>query len=241
MSSETEPEEGEFFKGLVFAPQGHGKTHLAGTLALDERTTPCMLLNFEAGFQTLRGLPGKNELWHPRRIKSWGDYEDAFEELEDNKLGIKSVGVDSISETQIFALMNILDEEAGRRRENQRDMLQMQDYGKAMIQLRRFVRSFRDLDMHVLFLASAKDVQDPREGMIKKPALSGQLADDIPGMMDVVGYLAIMSDEEGDPVRSLILHGEPKVRTKVRAPWGVDIPEEIIDPSVTKILDTLSY
>jgi hypothetical protein len=31
------------------------------------------------------------------------------------------------------------------------------------------------------------------------------------------------------------------VRTKVRAPWGVDIPEEIVDPDITKILDILGY
>jgi hypothetical protein len=116
-----------------------------------------------------------------------------------------------------------------------------------MVQLRRLVRHLRDLDMHVFFLASAKDVKDPREGMIKKPALAGQLADDIPGMMDFVGYLAITdeTDEDGDAtgdvIRSLLLNNYPKVRTKARMPWGVEIPDEIDNPTITSILDTLGY
>lgn len=230
------------FKSMVHGPQGHGKTHLMGTLAHDPRTAPALFLDFEGGDLTLKGMPGE---WDQAEVRSWEDYNEQFERLVNNKEGFKSVGIDSLSETHIFALLNILEIEGAKRKN--RNLIEQGDYGTAMVQMRRLVREFRDLDLHVLFVASSKDVRDPREGMVKKPALSGQLADDIPGMMDLVGYLAITDevDEEGDAtgnvIRSLLLQNYPKVRTKVRTPWGVVAPDEIDNPTITSILDTLGY
>lgn len=206
---------------------------------MDDRTAPICLIDFEGGFQTLRGLPGEGELWVQRKVRTWADLEKVGEELDENEFGFQSTGIDSISETQLFALFTILDEQRGRRKDP--DRLQQDDYGKAMIQLRRFVRYFRDLPMHVLMTAQARDVTDPREGLIKKPALSGQLADDIPGMFDVVGYLAMVTTEDDKALRSLLLHSYPKVRTKARSPWGVELPEHIDNPDVTKLLDVMGY
>jgi len=193
-------------------------------------------LNFEGGFLTLKGLPGEGTKWFKRRIRTWDDYSEVAQEIEDGDF--KFVGVDSISETHIYALLNILEEEEARRKDV--DLLQIQDYGKAMIQLRRFVRWFRDLPCHVVFTASAKDHNDPKRGMIKKPGLSGQLSDDIPGMMDVVGYMAQVT-EDGETFRALLLGGEPKLAVKCRLPWGVDRVDELVDPDMTKLLDLLGY
>jgi hypothetical protein len=230
------------FKGMVHGPQGQGKTHFMGTLAHDPRTAPALFLNFEAGDLTLQGMPGE---WDMADVRSWDDYNTQYERLLTNKEGFKSVGVDSLSETHLFALLNVIEQEGAKRKN--KDLIEQGDYGTAMVQMRRLVRHFRDLDMHVLFLASSKDVKDPREGMVKKPALAGQLADDIPGMMDMVGYMAITdeTDEDGDPtgnvIRSLLLQNYPKIRIKVRTPWGVVAPDEIDNPTMTNVLDTLGY
>jgi hypothetical protein len=60
-------------------------------------------------------------------------------------------------------------------------------------------------------------------------------------MMEVVGYLAWTEDEEGSMKRTLLLQNWPKVRVKVRTPWGKVAPDEIYDPTVTNLLDTLYY
>jgi len=77
------------------------------------------------------------------------------------------------------------------------------------------------------------------------PSLSGQMAEEITGLMSVVGYLAEFEEANDQDVmethRTLLLKNFPKFRTKARSPWGVKIPDEIIDPTVTSLLDTLGY
>ena len=212
-----------------------------GTAAQDPRTAPCLILDFEGGSLTLEGMPGEYEIVP---IRTWDDYSEVYNDRPlDNTEGWKSVGIDSLSETRIFALLTIVKRDAARRKNP--DLIEQGDYGTAMVQMRRLIREFKDLpEMHTIFLSSSKDVKDPRDGMVKKPALSGQLADDIPGMMDFSGYLALLpevdedGDETGGVTRTLILQNEPRVRARSRAPWGVVLPDEIHNPTMTSILDT---
>ena len=226
-----------YFKGMFFGPPGHGKTRLAGTAAQDKRTSPLLFLDFEGGTQTLAGMPGEGKDWEERSIRDWAGYNDAYTDLQEGKF--KGAVVDSLSETHVGALLAILSENKGQRRDD--DKLEIQDYGKAMIQVRKFVRAFRDLPIHVFFTAHSKTETDPREGLITVPSMAGKLAHEIPGMMDVSAYLALVTDEDGKTRRSLLLQNYAKIRTKVRAPWGIEPPDEIDDPTVTKLLDTLGY
>lgn len=227
-------------KCLIYGPAGQGKTHFLGTASMDERTAPILILDFEGGvLSTLEGLPGYKETWDYMQIRSWADYNKAFERLDKNEEGFRCVAVDSISETHKFALYNIIEKEEDRRKNP--DLIEQGDYGTASVQINRLVRSFRDLPMHVFFTAHAKDETDPREGLVKKPMMAGRVAEEVPGMMEVVGYLAWTEDEEGEMKRTLLLQNWPKVRVKVRTPWGKEAPDEIYDPTVTTLLDTLFY
>lgn len=223
---------------LIFGPPGHGKTHFLGTAALDERSAPIALLDFEGGvLDVLQGLPGEGSAWVHIPIHSWEDFNQAYERLRVNDEGFQSCGIDSLSETHIFAVMNILEEEGGKRQDP--DAVQQQDWGKALIQLRRLVRYFRDLPMHSFYTAHHKDEVDAREGLVKMVSLAGKAANEIPGLMTLVGYLALSQDEEGHAERVLLLQNYAKIRTKVRTPWGVEAPDEIVDPTVSKVLDVL--
>jgi len=241
----TRPDEKRYAKALIFGPSGQGKTHLLGTAQDDPRTDPMLLLDFEGGAETLAGL--KIDV---ARIKSWDDYNVCFDALSSGKHWTlpgsslkegeryKSLGIDSISETHLFALLHILDEEGQSRRDP--ELLEQRDYGKASVQMRRLLREFRDLDLHVFYTAHAKEVEERGIGKVKVPAMAGQMAEEVVGLMSVVGYLAVGEDEEGDVFRALILQNTPQFRTKVRTPWGAEgVPDEIEDPSVTKILDAI--
>ncbi len=227
------PDSKRFCKGLVFAPGGAGKTVFLGTAALDERTAPCLLLDFEGGTESLAGLD-----IDIAPIEGWRDYSEIFELLASGDSGYNSCAIDSISETHKFALLDILRKEGPNRKDP--DLLQQGDYGKATVQLRRLLREFRDLPMHVFFASHAKEVEIPREGRVRIPDMAGQMAEEVAGLMSVCGYLA-QFEEEGELHRTLLLHSFPKYRIKARTRWGQEAPEELIDPTVTTLLDALGY
>lgn len=225
---------------MFFGPPGHGKTHLLGTAAFDERTAPMAILDFEGGVEdVLYGMPGYGTDIVVIPCLSWEDMNQGYERLYQNDEGFKSTGIDSLSETHIFALMTILDKEGGKR--NEPDLIQQGDYGIAMVQIRRFTRMFRDLPLHVFYTAHEKEEVVPREGLVTMVNLSGKLAKEVPGMMTFSAYLALSEDDEGKTHRLLLLQNYAKIRTKVRTPWGVEAPDEIEDPTITAVLDALQF
>lgn len=236
----TKPGERTHLKALIFGPYGSGKTHFLGTAQLDARTAPALYLDFEGGEQTLSGLD-----IDVAEVRSWDDFNDVYAMLEAGS-DYKSILLDSLSETHIFALMNILSEVGSSR---DPDKLEIQDYGKASIQMRRLIRLFRDLPYHFIATAQDKSDREARVGNVKKPALAGQMADEAPGLFDVCGYLALSQvevEEDGKKVardvRSLLLKNFAQFRVKVRTPWGQEdtVPDFIDEPTVGTLLDALS-
>ncbi len=227
---------------LIYGPPKLGKTHFLGTAAFDERTAPMALLDFEGGvLDVLEDMPGfGTDLIHVP-VRSWDDLNEAYARVEENAEGFKSVAIDSISETHIFALLNILDEEHERREDKgeNTDLIQQGDYGTALVQLRRLVRTFRDLPLHTFYTSHSKDEIVTGEGMVKMPSMAGKAATEIPGLMTLIGYLTM----DGEGMRTLLLNPEeyPRHRIGVRAGWGIKVPDMIQDPTVTAVLDALNY
>jgi phage nucleotide-binding protein len=242
MAKVAKPEELQKAKVLVFAPGGAGKTTFLGSAQDDPRTSPMLILDFEGGTGSLAGLD-----IDVVPIRTWDDYNEVFENLAEGNTdeeGVdyskyKSIGIDSISETHTWALLDILDVEGASRRDP--ELLEQRDYGKASVQMRRLLRSFRDLPLHVFYTSNSKEVEMSRVGKVAVPSLAGQMAEEVVGLMDVVGYMAQSEDEDGNAVRMLLLQNYPKFRTKARTPWGVTPPDELEDPSITSLLDTLGY
>jgi phage nucleotide-binding protein len=232
----------KYAKVLVYAPPGAGKTYLIGTAQQDDRTYPMLFLDFDAGSETLDGLD-----IDVIRIRSWRDSDEVLEALERQEIleidgkeydfgNYRSIGIDSISEWNRWAQLHILAKEGKSRRDP--DLIELKDYNRVGVQLRRVLRRYRDLPLHVFLSAHAQDREEPRVGMIKKPDLSGQLADEIAGLVSTVGYLAVDRDN-GE--RVLILHGYKEYRTKCRTPWNTTAPEVIESPDITEIMDVLGY
>ncbi len=240
--------------GLVFAPSGHGKTTFLGTAQDDPRTFPMLVVDFEGGLSSIA-----DRQIDSIRITKWDDFREVVRALKDvdadgvptlrsqfgDHLPFKSIAVDSISESHIFALMRLLDD--GSRRRTVQDLLDPGDYGQALIQMRRLLREFRDLPYHFFATALSKPDVDPRIGAIQKPALVGALADEAPGIFDAVMYMAtqdaVTKHDDGTETahveRVLVLQNIPVFRTKVRVPPSQQVPDTIVDPTVGKLLDAV--
>lgn len=228
-----QPAEARFLKALIHSPAGHGKTHFLGTAQEDERTFPMAFLNFEAGDATLAGLD--IDVFDMRDMQ---DFAEAHRMLADPKTEYRSVGIDSVTETQVGGLLEILDLDKKRA---DPDQLAQPDWGIILVRMRRFMRKFKFLPMHTIFTALSKDDVVARVGAVKAPAVQGQFAAELPGLVDVVGYLALEDTEGGGVERLLLLHSNPRFSVKTRAPWGATPPSEIYDPTVGALLDALGY
>lgn len=229
----TRPSDAVRLKALIHGPAGSGKTYLVGTLADDSRTSPTLVLDFEGGLSTLVGRDVDVAV-----IRDWRDYNEAYKILADPKSPYQSVGVDSITETQVGGLLQILE---GDSKRPDPDTLAQADWGVILVKMRRFVRHFRDLPIHVVMTALSGDDLDKQVGRIKVPLVQGSFKDEIAGIFDVVGYLAQSENEEGETERLLLLRNYPAFRVKARTPMGLAIPNEIVDPDITKLLDALGY
>ncbi len=233
------------FKGLIFAPPGHGKTHLLGTAQEDERTYPMAFLDWESGSETLDGLD-----IDVFPLRSWRDADEILEYLESGdvvKLNgntidfseYRSVGVDSVSEWNRWAQLDLLKREGKQRKDP--DLLEFKDYNRTSVQMRRTLRRLRDLPMHVFMSAHSRTIEEPRLGRVTVPELTGQLAEEIAGLVSVSAYLGLTEDEDGETERILLLHSQARYRVKVRTSWKKSVPTEILSPDVTEILDVLGF
>jgi hypothetical protein len=197
-------------------------------------------LNFESGESTLSGLD--IDVFD---IRDGADFDDVFKQLKRPDTPYKSAGVDSVTETQITMLLDILGKDTINRADP--DQLAQQDWGIVLVRMRRIIRQYvKSLPMHVFMTALTKDDVVPRVGSVRAPSVQGQFANELPGILDVVGYLALESVEPDDEhpegeQRVLLLNSNPKFSVKTRTPWGSVVPAEIVDPTITKLLDTLGY
>lgn len=227
----TQPDSGRKAKAFIYGPAGHGKTRLLGTANDDERTAPILVLDYEGGTSSLVGRDIDIV-----RIQTPKDYEEVKAFLVGSDHPYKSVALDSLSEAHVAALLGRLD--GGRQRQDA-TLIEQADYGSALVQMRRLVRLFRDLPLHFFATSLAKEELDTREGFVKKPALSGAFAEEVLGLFESVGYLALGEDESKQVQRVLILNNVPKIRAKTRVPMGIDPPSMLVEPTIGKLLDAL--
>lgn len=114
-------------------------------------------------------------------IKTLDDLRWLLSFLRNNKWDYETVVIDSI--TEISEIIKV-----GIERKSGRGM-QFQDYGTLSKTIREILRGFRDLDMHVVFIAQEKYEKDGDKIEKIVPSLNGKSADEIAYFMDVVWYI----------------------------------------------------
>lgn len=162
-------------KALIYGPSKSGKTTFGGT------APSSIFASAEGG---LLSIVEKNP--HFVEIKSFKDLSDLYKFLLHEKHDYKTVIIDSITEINDIIKMEI-ERRTGKS-------MQVQDWGELAKKILDLLRKFRDLPMHVIFLALEKYITD--EDKIRKvvPMLDGKAATGIAAFMDIVGYINIEND-----------------------------------------------
>jgi hypothetical protein len=115
--------------------------------------------------------------------------QNVYSTLYDGDHPFKTIVLDSLTEIQKFNMYEIMGKVIEEHEERDRDVPSMREWGKNLEQIRRLVRGFRDLEMHTIFTALARNDKNERTGQVTtKPSLSGKMADEVAAFLDIVCY-----------------------------------------------------
>lgn len=187
-------------KALVYGPSGAGKTSFWGSAPKP------IFASAEGGLLSIASIkPAYVD------IRSTKDLTELYEYLKNKEHPYETVIIDSITEINEII-------KAGIEKKNGRGM-QLQDWGFLEKEISDILRKFRDLNMHVLFLALEKYEKDGDKIEKIYPLLNGKAQTGIAGFMDIVGY--IMVDGSGN--RKIITKSNSRTLSKAR---GVVLEED---------------
>jgi len=190
----TTPDQRSFLNLMVYGLPGAGKTWLSGTAQDHPMTSPVLFLDVEGGTTTLRHRPDL----HVIHVRKPTDIAEAHNILRtDNDGYYKTVVIDSLSELQDVDMMEIMRQLVQAKPDRDPDVPDRREWGIGRTHMRKIVRAFRDLEVNTIFTALLNIDKDETTGAITYgPNFPGKLKIELPGFLDVVGYLYATSDGE---------------------------------------------
>lgn len=235
---------------LIYGDPGSGKTHLAGTAQDVPTMADVHVFNIDGGIMT---LAPRGDI-HATDIHSVDELEQELFKIasKDPKYeNTKTVVIDNITELQTLALESITTREFAARRKKDKnysvDEVYLEDYGVAGKRLARILRGFRDLPLHVIYIAHKKDKMRKGTNTLEesKPNLTDKLSTSVMGYMDFVWYLytadeMVGTEETGyyaETHRYLLTQPMNNYAAKTRgAEFAKRIGAVIKDPNMVQIM-----
>lgn len=152
---------------------------------------------------------------------------------EDNVKRFNTVIIDTLTEVQKYCMYQLLGVSVG---EYALDMEptspEWDEWGKSAEMIRLLVRSFRDLPMHVIFVASEAE-KEVGKVTLRRPNLPGKLASEVQGFVDAVGYLNVTPGEGEKIIRRLYLRPGRTFQAKIRLPGNT--VQYLADPDIKSL------
>jgi len=166
-------------KLLVYGQAGSGKTY--STQSMPGKV---LVISAEAGLLSIKDAPNVSAI----EVKTYDDLREVYSALKSGELKYDSVCLDSVSEISEILLVH-------EKAKNKDGRMAYQNVSEAVTGL---MRSFRDLDIHVLFLC--KEGKDNNDGIFffGPKMASKPLGDSITYFFDEVLALRILDDQDDD-------------------------------------------
>lgn len=129
----------------------------------------------------------------------------------------RTVIIDSLSEIEAYCMNQLLQIDESTALDEEVAGAEWSEYKKQHGMIQRLVRSYRDLPMNVIFICSRSFMQDESKKMLFSPGLTGKLAGQVQGFMDIVGYYVLgQPKEDGTIPRRLYVQPAGKFQAKSR-------------------------
>lgn len=209
---------------LIYGHGGVGKTTVGATAP-----NP-VLLDFEGGskYFGLRGIGIDVAV-----INTWADVREAFVKIRDSKY--ESVIIDPIGEA-MEKLYNDMIEKKLTKLVQHDGQPTMAGWGYLKDNMRRFIKSFRDMDKHLILIAHVDEKADDEGAIKKRPMIRTKLAQELINLVDMVFYMEVVKDQNGEMKR--ILRCQPN-SDKYEAKDRTGQLGELVEPNIGKIIDAI--
>ena len=183
----TVAESPEFINLLVYGNPGAGKTVLAGSADVVPELRPVLFIDVEGGTFSIRERFPEVDVV---RVQTWPDMQRVYDALYKMEHDYQTVVLDSLTEMQKFSMYRIMEQVLQEHPDRDPEVPSIREWGKNIEQIRRLVRAFRDLPMNTVFTALAATDKDTKTGVITtRPSLSGKLAMEVGGFVDIMVYM----------------------------------------------------
>ena len=220
-----------YLKMGVFGEPGVGKTTFACTFP-----NP-LLIDIDAGALSVFGK-------HVDRLKVTDTEQitEIYDAMLDDPKRWKTAILDTVSELQMMHLSELSQASYDRDTKGVRDpyLVDIDDYGRNTQWLRRMVRAYRNLEMHIVMVTHEVELQDQDKVIRKRPALTPKFAGNFLGYFDIIGYIYINYDTNQ---REMIIKPTKHLRAKYRIvgadEGNVIIPDVIVEPTFERIMDVV--
>lgn len=161
-------------KAVIYGKSGAGKTYFAASAPKP------IFASAEGGLLATMNHKKKIEPIKYVEIKELKDLKDLLMFLKEGKHDFQTVVIDSITEINEI-IKDGIEKKAGRG-------MQLKDWGDLAKAIKIILRGFRDLNMHVIFIAQQKEEKDGDVVLSIVPNLNGKAANEIAYFMDIVAY-----------------------------------------------------
>lgn len=179
---------------LIYGPPGAGKTALATSIVEHESVVKALHIDIDGSPKTLIPHPKLDRAEIPSGRLGWDKIEEVAAFLHGSSHDYNTVIADTVTTLGAYGLDSVLHENFLRTKRSDKARMafpSMGDYGinnRRVLRMVRFLREFSiSRGWHVILVCHEKEVKLESGALAYRPSLSGQLADVIPGIPDVVG------------------------------------------------------
>lgn len=186
-------------KMLVYADVGQGKTAFAATCP------NALYVSVEGGEATLMQPPHAID---PRtrifRATQWEDMRTVYVNLRDRTWPFESVIIDTITDLQDKALFEVMAREEAKDSKRPKGRPQRNDYQEVANMMRRMMMRYRDLPLHVIFVAHYQDDRagNPNPGTVSSRAIRAAVMPNVykalSAYVDIMGFMVKVPETTPD-------------------------------------------